>query len=119
MIRPGDIVILLAGAALVAVLAARVYTAGAPDVVRITQGESDPMDYPAWEDREIAVAGPRGETVIEIRDGRVRVLRSPCRQKLCIRAGWLETAGDAAACVPNRVSVLLLGGDPRFDAINF
>ncbi len=119
MIRPGDAVIALAGVALIAALSMNIYSGGAARVVRVTQGSHDPVDYPAREHRKFSVSGPLGETVIEIRDGRARVLQSPCLRKLCIRAGWLEDAGDVTVCVPNRVSVALLGSDPRFDAINF
>ncbi|HEX7047979.1 MAG TPA: NusG domain II-containing protein [Gammaproteobacteria bacterium] len=119
MIRPGDIVIALAGAAVIAVLALNIYSDAAPHIVRVTQGDREAVDHPAWEDRKFSVAGPLGETVIEIHDGRARIVQSPCRKKICIRAGWLDAAGDVAACVPNRVSIALLGNDPRFDAINF
>lgn len=119
MIRAGDIVIMLVGAALIGAIAMNVYMDGVPDTVRVTQGTQDPVDYPAWEDRRVTVSGPLGETIIEIHDDRARIVRSPCRRKICIRAGWLTAAGDVAACVPNRVSVALLGADPRFDAINF
>lgn len=117
--RPGDAVIALAGAAAVAALALNIHTGETVRTLRVTQAGHAHADYPAWRDRQIVVNGPLGETVIEIRDGRARVLRSPCTRKICLRAGWLDAAGDAAACVPNRVSIALLGDDARFDAINF
>jgi hypothetical protein len=70
-------------------------------------------------DRVLELGGPLGNSRIEVRDGRARFLESSCTGKHCIRMGWLSTSGEMAACLPNRVSIQLLGRHPRFDAINF
>ena len=119
MIRRGDAVIGALALALVAGLALQVYTGGAPHTVRITSGNGNQRDLAAWHAQRVSIRGPLGDTVIEIDAGRARVVASPCTQKLCMRSGWLDNAGDATACLPNRISVALLGGDPRFDAVNF
>jgi hypothetical protein len=46
---------------------------------------------------------------IEMEAGRARVVSSPCRDKLCVRAGWLERPGDVAVCLPQRVVVEIRG----------
>lgn len=119
MIRAGDIAIILIGLLLISSLAMQVYTRQPVENIRVVQGDQRPQDYPIREDRRIRVDGPLGPTVIEIRDRRARIASSPCTQKLCIRAGWLATSGDAAACLPNRVSLALLGGEADFDAVTF
>jgi len=43
--------------------------------------------------------------VVEVDGSRARVVSSPCRDKLCINAGWLEKPGEIAACLPQRVVV--------------
>jgi hypothetical protein len=64
-----------------------------------------------------AVTGRLGDTVIQIRDGRVRVIDSPCPHKLCVRMGWVERAGGLIVCVPNRVVVRVEGdGEGEVDA---
>jgi hypothetical protein len=70
-------------------------------------------------DRHIQVAGPLGDSTIEIRAGKARFLSSPCPGQVCVHSGWLREAGHLAACLPNRISIQLLGSRPRFDAINF
>ncbi|MFW5686294.1 MAG: NusG domain II-containing protein, partial [Spirochaetota bacterium] len=67
--------------------------------------------YPLDQDREIAVRGPLGNTIVEIEDGRVHVHESPCRDKICIAAGWLSDTGQWTACLPNRVFVRVEGGE--------
>jgi len=46
---------------------------------------------------------------VEIDGGRARVADSTCRDKLCVRAGWLERPGDVAVCLPQRVIVEIRG----------
>jgi hypothetical protein len=70
-------------------------------------------------DRLLEIDGPLGASRIEIRNGRARFISSPCRGKVCIHSGWLEHTGELTACLPNRVSIQLLGQHPRFDAVNF
>jgi hypothetical protein len=60
-------------------------------------------------DAQRAVVGPLGETVVEVRDGRIRVAESPCPHGICVRTGWTARAGDVIVCVPNRVVVRVEG----------
>ncbi len=71
------------------------------------------------EDQRIAIAGRQGSSIIEINHGRARFVASPCSGKICIHTGWLTSAGDTAACVPNGVILSVVGADSRFDSINF
>ena len=50
---------------------------------------------------------------IEIDGGRARGIDSPCRDKICVRAGWLERPGDVAVCLPQRVIVEIRGAERR------
>lgn len=70
-------------------------------------------------DQDVRVQGVLGESVIRIENGRARFLASPCSNKVCLHQGWLNHAGAVAACLPNRVSIQVLNGDTRYDAINF
>jgi len=72
-----------------------------------------------FQDQELRVPGPRGESVIRVQDGQVRFVASPCPTQQCVHQGWLSQGGEVAVCLPNRVSVQILASDPRFDTINF
>ena len=87
--------------------------------VQIQAGNAEPLAAQLSPDRTLQVHGPLGDSVIEIREARVRFLESPCRGQQCVHSGWLEAAGELAACLPNRISIQLLGRHPRFDAVNF
>ncbi|MDQ7074434.1 MAG: NusG domain II-containing protein [Gammaproteobacteria bacterium] len=65
------------------------------------------------------INGKIGISTIEIKDGFARFIDSPCRSKVCIHYGWLKHSGEVIACLPNSVTLSLVGGDSRFDSINF
>lgn len=60
-------------------------------------------------DRQLVVQGPLGETVIEVQQGQVRVVRSPGPQQICVRQGWIQKPGEALICLPNRITVEIPG----------
>lgn len=51
------------------------------------------------------VVGPLGTSRFEVSGGRVRMLESPCPEKICINTGWIGRPGEVIACVPNRVII--------------
>ncbi len=71
------------------------------------------------ENRTLQINGVVGTSTLKIEDGKIRFTASPCLGKQCIHSGWLAHAGEFAACLPNRISVAVLGEEPRFDSINF
>lgn len=66
----------------------------------------------------VEVLGATGASRLKVSDGRIRFIDGPCRNRICIHSGWLAHTGDGAACVPNRVSVTLQGGD-GVDSVSF
>ena len=55
--------------------------------------------YSLSDDGIYSFTGPLGVTEIEIRDGRARVVSSPCPNGTCVRSGW----SDMLCCLPNRI----------------
>ena len=116
----GDIaVIVLAGALVGALAAAQLAPSSRADTVVIDVGgqryASLPLDVP----RTVRVPGRIGTSVIQIANQRARFVSSPCRGKICIHTGWLSRSGEVAVCLPNTVSVTLIGSRQEFDSINF
>ncbi len=72
-----------------------------------------------YEDGFYEVKGALGISQLEVHDGKIRFVSSPCDTKQCIHTGWIQHSGEIVACVPNTVSVRILGPDPRFDTMNF
>lgn len=57
----------------------------------------------------ISVPGPLGATVVEVREGKARVLASPCGNQTCVAAGAIGSHGQWIACLPNKVLVSIEG----------
>ena len=90
--------------------------AGSWVVIEVDHQEVERL--PLSENRVVHVTGPIGETQVEIKAGKVRVVKSPCSKKLCIKAGYIQYADRFAACLPNRVVVRVLGATQRgIDAV--
>ena len=47
------------------------------------------------------VQGKLGITVFEIENRKIRILESPCQNKICIASGWT----DFVVCLPNKVFI--------------
>lgn len=76
-------------------------------------------EYSATSNGVYTVAGELGETTFEIKDGRVRIIDSPCPNKTCISQGW----HNPLVCLPNKVMITVEndGGAEQgggFDAIS-
>ncbi len=46
--------------------------------------------------------------VIEVQDGKIRVKKSNCPQKICVKHGWLNYANDVIVCIPNKTIIYLM-----------
>lgn len=64
---------------------------------------------PIDKDKIVSVKGPEGETIVEIKDHKVRITDSPCPNKVCINQGWIEYG--AIVCIPNRVVITIGNSD--------
>ena len=56
-----------------------------------------------------------GKNKIEILDGKVRMIDADCPDELCIRQGWIEYDGQSIICLPNKITVMVSGGDNSVD----
>lgn len=69
-------------------------------------------EYSAKQDGIYKVGGPLGITTFEIKDGKVRIIDSPCPNKTCVKQGW----HSPLVCLPNNV-IITLEEEGEFDAI--
>ena len=56
---------------------------------------------------------PLAVTGVEVKNKRARIFRSPCKNKVCIKSGYIAYADRLAACLPNRVVVRIEGARQR------
>ena len=70
-------------------------------------------EYSAKQDGIYKVGGALGITTFEIKNGRVRIIDSPCPNKTCINQGW----HSPLVCLPNNV-IITLEDEGEFDAFS-
>ena len=116
---PGDWLILAVGAAAVALLFATLWHNEPAGKLRIRAGDKVFSTMSLAQKRTLDVPGPLGISRIEIDNGRARVASDPGRHQYCVKQGWLTRAGQVAMCLPNQVSLELLGGEKAYDSLNY
>ena len=83
------------------------------DWVVVTVNQKETIRLPLDQDQKTHVKGPIGLTEIEVKNGHARIIRSPCKNKVCIKSGYIRYADRLAACIPNRVVVRIVGKNHR------
>ena len=91
----------------------------APGTVVISAPESEWI-FSLSKEGMYTIPGELGDMTVEIHANQVRVLDSPCREKICIRTGAISRSGAWIACIPNRVFIRIQGQtDEETDATSF
>ncbi|MEI7455637.1 MAG: NusG domain II-containing protein [Nitrosomonadales bacterium] len=118
-IKPGDWLTLILGAWSVALLALTFWSGEMADKVIIRSGGKLFREVPLSRNQQIEVPGPLGVSLISIENRKVRIAKDPSPRQYCVRQGWLQQAGEIALCLPNQVSVELVGSHKRYDSLNY
>lgn len=87
--------------------------------IMIRQGDKVVGTYDLNQRRELHIHGPLGESHISIAQGKVRFKQSPCTNQYCVHQGWLKLAGQVAICLPNQISLQLIGEKKPYDSLNY
>jgi hypothetical protein len=87
--------------------------------VQIRIGDKVYAAYDLNQQRDIKVHGAIGDAVIHISQGKVRFSKSPCHNQYCVHQGWLTRSGQAAICLPNQISLELIGEQKPYDSLNY
>jgi hypothetical protein len=105
-LKPLDYVVFIMVTAVSAGSVVWVYGGGSADRLRIgVSGPGGNWLYPLNAVETVSVAGPLGDTVVQIGGGRARVISSPCRNQICVAAPPVHRYGQWIACLPNQVMV--------------
>lgn len=65
--------------------------------------------YSLDSDRLFTITGPLGDTIIEIRDGKARIIDSACSTKTCTFQTPIDRSGSFIACLPNHILLTVVG----------
>ena len=115
----GDWLVLTLSALAVAGLFHALWHTEPANKLRIRQGERIFATLSLDQTRSLEVQGPLGVSKVTLEHGKVRFAQSPCNNQYCVHQGWLDKAGQVAVCLPNRISIELLGSSKPYDSLNY
>jgi len=118
-IKPGDWLTLLLGSLFVVMLTLTLWGGDLADKAIIRSGGKIFREAPLSRDQQIEVPGPLGVSIINIQQRKARIASDPSPRQYCVRQGWLQLAGEIALCLPNQVSVELVGSRKKYDSLNY
>ena len=120
IMRPGDYALLLVLLAALLVITPLCWSQQAATRVKVFQNGKLFAEFDLNSERTIQLAGPLGETVVELAAGRARIASDPSPRQYCVQAGWLSQVGQSAICLPNRSSIELVGQQaPVYDSLSY
>ncbi len=109
LVTRADIVLIVIFLLISCVLFAHYYRKSG-SVVEIRYGERIVGTYSLSQDRVIEIDDG---IAAEIKDSRVRMLRSTCPHQVCVQQGWSSSPARPIVCVPNKVCIRILGDDQQ------
>lgn len=115
----GDWLVLFLGCITVIYLFQTLWSQTQATKVQIRIGDHVHATYDLNLSRNIHVDGELGEAIIHIADGKARFAKSPCHNQYCVHQGWLNRSGQAAVCLPNQITLELIGEHKPFDSLNY
>jgi hypothetical protein len=118
-LQAGDWLVVGLSIIVVAMLFRTLWHAEPASKLRIRQGDNVYATLSLDQSRSLEIHGPLGISKISIDQGKVRFEHSPCHNQYCVHQGWLNKAGQAAVCLPNQVSIELLGSNKLYDSLNY
>jgi hypothetical protein len=115
------VVLVVAASVVTMVMIARARTGekGSTAIIEVNGKESRRVKLGQNQSRtRITVKGLHGTSTVEFYKGRVHMLKSTCRDKICIGMGWVDVPGESIVCLPNRVVIRVLGsGKNKVDTV--
>lgn len=114
-----DIPIFLINITIIVLFSLSVYSSSSQEPQVYIETEEDRWIYSIEEEQILNIPGRIGDSLVEIKEGKVRFLDSPCQDKLCEQMGWLESVNDWSACLPNGIMLIVEGeSDEKPDAVS-
>ena len=71
------------------------------------------MELPLNEDRSLVLGGGAHTNTLVIEGGKARVVEASCPDRICVRQGTVQYAGESIVCLPHRLVITVQGGPSR------
>ncbi len=119
LFKPGDFLTLGVVVFFIAWLCVALWKQGAGGALVVRSKGAVISELSLLRNRTLAIDGPLGTTVVEVKNQRARIARDPSPKQYCVRQGWLQHAGEIALCLPNQVSIEIDASQNRVDSLNY
>ncbi len=73
--------------------------------------------YPLNEEREVVIETEKGKNVLTIKDGYADITDATCPDGLCERQRKIDESGETLVCLPNKVTVTVIGSEEGVDFV--
>jgi hypothetical protein len=115
----GDWLVIIVSVAAVIIMFQQFWSFEQATKLKIRQGNQIIGTYDLNQTRDLHIHGNLGDALISISQGKVRFKQSPCNNQYCVHQGWLSRAGQVAICIPNQISLQLMGAKSSYDSLNY
>lgn len=75
------------------------------------------MDIPLSEDGVYYPVGMEYPVTVTVSGGKIAVTESECTTKICVHTGYIGAVGEMIVCLPNKMTVEIVGGESEYDLI--
>ena len=89
------------------------------EYLKIDMGKQEIGSFSLNQNVTKVIEGPVGKTEVIIDSGKVRISKSPCTKKYCIHQGWIKQLNQIIVCVPNQISISIIGDQSNYDSLNY
>lgn len=53
----------------------------------------------------------------EVKNGNIRLTKVSCPDKICEKTGYIGSSGQSIICIPNKITVVIIGSDESVDVM--
>ncbi len=73
------------------------------------------IDLTSAKDQTVDLSLPY-HNIIEVKNGKIGIISADCKDKTCIRSGYISSSGQVVACVPSGL-IIVIESDDGADAV--
>ena len=118
-IQIGDLFVIFIFIALTGYLSSILWNFPQGKYLKVQMGKQEIGSFNLNQNITKIIEGPIGKTEIIIEPSRVRVSKSPCTKKYSIHQGWINQLNQIIVCIPNQISISIIGNQSDYDSLNY
>ncbi len=75
------------------------------------------IDLTTAQDQTLEIEYKGRTNIVQIENGRIRMLEAECPDQTCVHMGWLDSGAMPIVCLPNHLSIEYAGSGDNIDAV--